>query len=73
MRQLLVLIQALAALAAAYFVYIHADTGAFLLIIAAIGINCLAQVMPENSVMTPKKPVQPADFVVKFRAPKGGK
>jgi hypothetical protein len=73
MRQILILMQVLAALVAAYFVYIHADTGAFLFILASIGINCLGQVYPENGALINKKPAQPADFVVKFKAPKGGK
>jgi hypothetical protein len=74
MRKVLVLMQALAACLAAYFVHIHADTGAFLFILAAIGINCVAMVYPDNGISAPKKATPPpSDFVVKFKAPKGGK
>ena len=71
MKKILILLQALTALAAALFVYIHSDTGAFLFLIIAIGLNCLALVYPETGAAAPKK-VPPADFVVKFKAPKGG-
>jgi hypothetical protein len=68
-KKALILLEVSTALLAALFVYRHADTGAFLLIIAAIGINCLALVWPENGIGRGRKPA-PKDFVVKFRQPK---
>jgi hypothetical protein len=69
-KNLLILFEVLTALSAALCVYYHADTGAFLFIIAAIGINCLALVWPQSGFSAGKKP-DPKDFVVKFRQPTG--